>query len=347
MNILSVGYPLFAVGPEASGGAEQILSYLERDLVREGHRSIVIAAAGSDVNGILVTTPASSTPDITDEMRREAQTAHLAAIQSCLRLESIDLIHFHGLDFHTYVPDTSVPMLATLHLPIAWYPESIFTLRGMQLNCVSNTQATGLHLPVVPNGIDVNRFRPESSRDKYLLWIGRVCPEKSVDAALRVAHKLNRRMIVAGPVHPFASHQRYFDECVRPLLDEKRAYIGPVAGHKKQQLLARASCLVVPSLVAETSSLVSMEAISCGTPVVARRAGALPEVVQHGATGFLADSESEMADGVERIGEISGERCRTAALERFDSRTMASRYLELYSTLMKRAAAPVGARSAE
>ena len=338
MTVLSVGYPLFPVSLDSSGGSEQVLFLLEREVMRAGHKSIVIAAEGSKISGQLVATPRTN-GEITDEIRQDAQRAHLDAIRETLRKYPIDIIHFHGLDFHTYVPETSVPMLATLHLPLAWYPEHAFRLSGVTLNCVSDVQAKGTGLRVIKNGIDVGRYRTGNNKDEYLLWIGRVCPEKGVDIALRVAHRLDRHLMVAGPVHAFESHQRYFSECVRPLLDEKRRYIGPVDGDLKTELLACARCLLVPSLVAETSSLVAMEAAASGVPVVSLRSGALPEVVEHGKTGFVVDSEDEMVEAVSRVHEIAPAACRATALRRFDSRRMTSEYLELYSLLTQNALA--------
>jgi glycosyltransferase involved in cell wall biosynthesis len=144
-------------------------------------------------------------------------------------------------------------------------------------------------------------------------------------------------LIVAGPVHAFDSHRRYFAEKIAPLLDMKRRHIGPVAGRAKRDLLARARCLLVPSLVAETSSLVAMEAISCGTPVVAWKSGALPEVVEHGRIGFIVDSEEAMVDAVRRISEISPDVCRAVALERFDDRRMVGSYMTVYGALVRQA----------
>jgi glycosyltransferase involved in cell wall biosynthesis len=135
-------------------------------------------------------------------------------------------------------------------------------------------------------------------------------------------------------VHPFASHQAYFNERVAPLLDCRRRYIGPVGGTRKIELLATAQCLLAPSHVAETSSLVAMEAIACGTGVVAFRSGALPEVIDHELTGFIVQSEEEMESAIRRVGEIDPYRCRAVALERFDSRRMLDEYLNLYQRLL-------------
>jgi glycosyltransferase involved in cell wall biosynthesis len=295
----------------------------------------VIAAKGSSVNGCLVAT-ACADGEVTDELRGAAQRAHRNAIQCALETTDIDLIHFHGLDFHEYIPSDAPPMLATLHLPVNWYPPHIFHIPQMTLNFVSHSQAASklqVRWPVICNGIDLPRYRKHAKRDEFLLVLARICPEKGIDTGLRVAHRLGLDLVVAGPVHPFASHQAYFREQVKPLLDTRRRYIGAVGREQKIDLLARAKCLLVPSSVAETSSLVAMEAIASGTPVVAFGSGALPEVIEHGATGFVVDSEEEMADAVGRISEISSERCRSVAAARFDVHRMVSEYMALYHRL--------------
>jgi glycosyltransferase involved in cell wall biosynthesis len=336
LTILSVGYPLLPVGPDSGGGAEQILYLVERGLVQAGHRSVVVAAAGSNVSGELIETPAV-TSAMTQEVRHAAQKAHLVAIDAVLGRYSIDLIHFHGLDFHTYVPSQRVPKLATLHLPVDWYPRCIFDSSGIHLNCVSQTQAASAlpetKVPVVINGIHLSSYRPQDGHKDYLLWLGRICPEKAVDLALRVAHRVDMPMIVAGPIHSFREHEIYFADHVQPALDEKRRYVGPVGLDQKRALLAEARCLLIPSAVAETSSLVAMEAFASGTPVIAFRSGALPEIVDHGKTGFIVDSEDGMVEAVRRAGEISSTDCRRAAEVRFDSERMVRDYLDLYKAI--------------
>ena len=323
MTVLSVAYPLFPVRADSGGGAEQILFLLEREIVRAGHRSLVIAAKGSEVSGQLL------------ETKTAGHAEHLEAIRHALQVAKVDVIHFHGLDFANYVPVTQVPMLATLHLPLSWYSDSTFKLGRVQLACVSQSQGTERSYPVVCNGVDLARFEQGSSmKGDYILWLGRICPEKGVHIALRVAHALDMKIRVAGPVHAFETHQRYFREEVTPLLDSKRSYLGSVGGEVKVRLLQEARCLIVPSLAAETSSLVAMEAMSAGTPVVAFRAGALPEIVEHGVTGYIVDSESQMAEAVESVGQISRTACREVARRRFDSRRMAAEYLRLYEAMI-------------
>ena len=162
LTILSVAYPLFPVGPGSGGGAEQILQILDSALVMAGHRSIVIAAKGSEVSGELVETSASR-DEITDEIRQTAQQHHRNQIKELLDKEDIDLIHFHGLDFLSYRPSfQSVRQLATLHLPVTWYPEDLFRQENLTLNCVSASQARSHARTrlshVISNGINLHRF---------------------------------------------------------------------------------------------------------------------------------------------------------------------------------------------
>jgi len=326
MRVLSVAFCGMQVGNGRAGGAEEILSILDRGLVQRGHQSFVVAAPGSRVAGMLIEAP-----------RSDAK----AVIGRAVAEVPFDFIHFHGLDFHHFVPQCGAAMLATLHLPVSYYPSSVFDARGARwpnLNCVSESQAASADvsrsLPVIPNGVPPGQY---AARDRgYLVWLGRICPEKGPHIALDVAHRLGARMIVAGSVHPFPEHQEYFDCFVKPRLDAKRTYAGPVEGATKRSLLAGARCLLVSSLVAETSSLVAMEALSAGTPVVAFRIGALPEIVEDGATGFIVDTADEMAQAVMRTDCIPRSRCREQAVKRFDAHRMIESYLTLYRKIRTR-----------
>src|SRR5205823_1274750 len=141
----------------------------------------------------------------------------------------------------------------------------------------------------------------------------------------------NVDLLIAGEVYGYPEHERYFREVFAPRLDARRRFVGPTA--RRRELLAGARCVLIPSLVEETSSLVAMEALACGTPVIAYRRGALPEIVEDGVTGFVVDSVEEMAEAIARVGDMDRAACRRAAEERFDGRVMLTRYLNLYATL--------------
>jgi glycosyltransferase involved in cell wall biosynthesis len=168
--------------------------------------------------------------------------------------------------------------------------------------------------------------------------LGRICPEKGFHRALAAARLADVPLLLAGEVQPFPEHQRYYAERIVPRLDARRRYVGPVAIRRKRRLLSAARCLLVPSAAPETSSLVAMEALACGTPVVAFDVGALPEVVEHGRTGFLVRDVREMADAIARVGELDPGECRAAARERFSVDWMAARYIDTYHRLAQRRA---------
>jgi hypothetical protein len=181
MRILNVAYPLLPVSAGSAGGAEQILYLLDHGLRKRGIESVVIAAKGSKVSGTLWPTPAAS-KDVTDRERSEAQEIHRRTIAKVLESERVDLIHFHGLDFSTYLPETHIPKLATLHLPITWYEPGSLNKPDVSLVSVSESQARAGAIDglcqVVQNGIDVSKHSPGDAARSSLLWLGRICLEK-------------------------------------------------------------------------------------------------------------------------------------------------------------------------
>ncbi|UQA62960.1 GNAT family N-acetyltransferase [Polyangium aurulentum] len=347
LTVLNVAYPLAPVGWDAVGGAEQILTAIDSALVRAGHRSLVIACEGSRCEGELISTPLPDGP-LDEAARRQAWANHRAAMARTMERNRIDVIHLHGVDFHEYLPPPGVPALVTLHLPPAWYPAEVFDLSrpSTHLHCVSRTQRAACPpharlLEDIPNGVPLDRLRPsKKSKEGFALVLGRVCPEKGIHLALRAAKRAGMPLRVAGRVFPYAVHERYFREEIVPLLDPDRMFLGPVGLAQKAKLLAEARCVVIPSLVPETSSLVAMEALACGTPVIAFGKGALPEVVEHGRTGFLVNDEQQLVEALENVESIDPAQCRAAAEERFSLEAMCGRYLGVYERLTRRVAAP-------
>ena len=141
-------------------------------------------------------------------------------------------------------------------------------------------------------------------------------------------------LVLAGETFPYQTHVEYYEQKLRPHLSERIHFVGPVGLARKRRLLTGAQCLLVPSLAPETSSLVSMEALACGTPVIAYAQGALPEIVEHGRTGFIVNNVVEMADAIHRVGQIDPEECRRVARDRFSSDRMACDYMNLYEDLL-------------
>lgn len=342
LTVLSVAYPLAPVSPDAAGGSEQILSLLDRELTRAGHHSIVIACKGSVAEGTLIETPRPR-GTLSNKVREQAHKHYWKAIGSALEKYPVDLVHLHGLDFYCYMPYAGVPVLATLHLPPDWYPSWIFRIKRPQtwLHCVSAAQRRAcprskILLPEIENGVPVDELKPNGHKRSYALALGRICPEKGYHLALDAAIQAKMPLVIAGEIFKYRAHERYFKQEIEPrLTGNGRRFIGPVGFRKKRELLAGARCLLIPSLVQETSSLVAMEALACGTPVVAFPSGALAEIVEHGKTGFLVNDEQEMAEAINAVDSLDPQDCRRAAQKRFAASRMVAQYMERYQTLVR------------
>lgn len=340
LSILYVSYPLLAISDESAGGAEQMLLTLEREMVRAGHRTSVAACDGSRVNGrLLPTGEAVSAADQFEQRERE----HCERILEYLGeyAHEFDLIHDESGSFFRHAARCPVPVLATLHLPRGFYRQDwLRNARGNLLfNCVSESQAQSFSdLPnltgVVQNGIALERFAGCERKRDYLLWMGRICEEKAPHLAIAVAKQAGERLIVAGQIYPFSYHQQYFEHQIRPLLAADVMFVESPLFEQKVDLLQHARALLLTSTAKETSSLVAMEAMACGTPVIAMRRGAFPEIVAQGETGFLVDDTQEMAARVADLSEIEPASCRTRVEEMFSAKRMARQYEALYRSIL-------------
>lgn len=344
LTVLSVAYPFAAVGPDAVGGAEQVLTALDRALTKAGHRSIVLASEDSVVAGIHW--PMRKQKGVIgDEARARSWELYREAIGQVRRRFGVDVVHLHGIDFHAYCPSQG-QTLVTLHLPLSWYPAA--ALRdprpGLWMNCVSESQnrlapPDARFVPPIANGVDSEALSSPHAKRNFVLFLGRICPEKGTDLAIDAASIAGVALLIGGNVFPYEAHQIYFQTQIAPRLGPFCHYLGALTFARKRRFLSAAACLLVPSLAEETSSLVAMEAMACGTPVVAFRRGALPEIISHGRTGFLVDDAKEMAEAIPLARALDAEVCRKEARTRFSLRTMCGAYLDLYRNLVCRSAA--------
>jgi glycosyltransferase involved in cell wall biosynthesis len=336
--VLSVAYPFARVSADPVGGAEQVLSALDRALVAQGARSVVLACEGSTPAGELAAVPAPR-GEVDEAQRARIHGFVRRALGEAVERLRPDVVHLHGVDFDCYLPAPGPASLVTLHLPLAWYPDAALAPArpATWLVPVSADQARrappGARLePPIENGVDVAAFRAARKRG-FAVALGRICPEKGYHLALDAARAADLPLLLAGSVFPYAEHRRYFEHEIRPRLDASRRWIGPVAGRAKRRLLAAARCLVAPSLAPETSSLAAREALAAGTPVVALRRGALAEVVDEGRTGFLVDAPEALPQAMREAGRLGAEDCRRAAQARFSLSAMTDAYLRVYRRL--------------
>jgi glycosyltransferase involved in cell wall biosynthesis len=339
LTVLNVAYVFAPVDRDTAGGAEQVLAALDRALVAKGHRSLVVACVGSKMAGQLIATEPLPA-EFSDDLRRRAQRAHRQRIEQVLRQYPVDLVHCHGHDFAEYLPAAVVPTLITLHLPADHYPGKVLSepRPGWYFNCVSRAQrrsfpAIETMLPEIPNGVPIGDLQGRHAKRGFALALGRICPEKGFHLALGAAALARTPLLIAGRVFPYPDHQQYFAEQIQPRLGSQARFLGNLDFPRKRRFLTAARCLLMPSQIAETSSLVAMEAIACGTPVVAFPIGALPDLIEPGVTGFLVRNMQQMAEAIRASGNIDRQRCRNVARQRFSSDRMVKRYLQYYHTL--------------
>jgi glycosyltransferase involved in cell wall biosynthesis len=375
-TVLMNAGPWLPVPPDGYGGIENVLTTLVPELRARGVRVVLcgVGTSALDVDRLVATFPAPMFAHLTgpyNQMMGIAH-AHMGEVVRFLRSgeEEIDLVHDHlevvGPSVLAAMGAAAPPVLQTLHWDLAKHPDFYgrFDGRGrIWFNGVSDDQLS--HAPealrrqalgAIPlsTPLDAMPFRPDKG-DAFLV-LGRVCEIKGQDVAARICRERGWRLDLAGPVAgcadaaaldaaldgPAASlpDVRYYLERVRPLEGDGVRWIGSVSGAAKAELIGRARALVSPIRWSEPGGTAIVEALACGTPVVATRRGAMGMLVDHGVTGFLADDEAELPGLLARVGEIDPAACRRAAEERFSAGAMAEAYLERYAEVLRRTARP-------
>jgi glycosyltransferase involved in cell wall biosynthesis len=290
--------------------------------------------------------PARSGP-FDDATRAAAQADVRAALAAVIARERVDVVHLHGVDFAETLPPAGPPALVTLHLPIEWYPPDALrpSRSRTHLHCVSAAQRRDAPpdvrlLPDLPNGVDLDAWGGPHAKRRFVLMLGRICPEKGFEDGFDAARRAGVPALLGGMVHPYAAHDAHFRDAIIPRLGPCARFLGPLDGPRRRRLLAAARALLVPSRCAETGSLVAMEALASGTPVIAYPQGALPDVVTDERTGFLVDDAEGMARAIGRLDRLDPAECRNDAERRFDRRAAVARHLALYEDLAKGMIAP-------
>ncbi len=339
MRIAQISPPHNATPPRGFGGSELVASNLTQELVRRGHQVVLFAHPDSSTDATLVSFPEAYQPASFDHR----ELVHVA--RSLEYAHEFDIVHNHCLSAGPALARlVRTPCVITLH-----YLHPIL-LAFPDHPCVAVSKAQQAAVPglnilrVVYNGVDCSLYPVVESKSDYLLFMGRIDPKKGPDLAVQVARSLGARLVLAGPP-PTEDMRDFFDECIRPYLGARVEYVGEARGQQKVDLLAHAICLLLPLRWEEPFGLVAVEAMACGTPVVALRRGALPELVRHGETGYIVDTLDQMVQAVQQSDAIRPWRCRGVVERDFSSSRMADAYLEVYSQLLEGHAGARGAGS--
>ncbi|WP_448207329.1 glycosyltransferase [Azospirillum sp. sgz302134] len=353
LTVLSVGSPFSPVGGESDGAPEQAVAAIDAALVRAGHRSVVIAPEGSAVAGTLIALPrvqASLQGATPDERARAAVMRRVATVVAqAVEQHKADLVHLHVRDFTTLLPPPGVPVLATLYEPLDRYPaEALRPDRpGTHLNGVSSAQSRNAPpgaalLPPIEVGVAVDRLHIRVPKRRFAVCLGIIERDNGFHIALDAAREIDMQLLLGGELSRAPEEQAYLQDEIRPRLDSKRRFLGQVGFARKRWMLGAARCLLAPSLTAEPTPIAALEALACGTPVVAFPAGALADIVEPGVTGYLVKDAGEMAQAIEDCETLDPEVCRAVARARYSLDSMAERYLALYDELLAGRARAVG-----
>jgi glycosyltransferase involved in cell wall biosynthesis len=341
MRIAQVA-PLFeSVPPTHYGGTERIVSYLTEELVQCGHRVTLFASGGSTTAAELVAV--TPHPLRLDRGCIDWIAHHVVLLERVFqRASEFDVIHFHMDYLHfPFSRRHAGSHLTTLHgrLDIPDLAPLYQEFPDMPLVSISDAQRAPLGgvnwQGTVHHGVPETTYRFQPEPGNYLAFLGRISREKRLDRAIEIAKQVGMPLRVAAKVDP--ADAVYFASTIAPLLDHPLVdFIGEIGEDQKSDFLGNAYALLLPIDWPEPFGLVMIEAMACGTPIIAFRNGSVPEIMVEGQTGFVVDSIEDAVAAVPRIREVSRRGCRDIFEQRFTARRMAVDYVRVYARMMNR-----------
>jgi glycosyltransferase involved in cell wall biosynthesis len=349
MRIAQIAPLAESVPPRLYGGTERVVYTLTEELVRRGHDVTLLATGDSRTTAKLIACCERGLR--LDENIKDTIAPTLIQLgEVYCRAAEFDVIHNH-VDYlaFPFARLSSTPTVTTTHgrLDLPEVCQVYDQFRDHNLISISRNQAS--HLPHanwvgnVYNAIDIQNFKFREQPGNYLVFLGRICPEKRPDRAIEVARDIGMRLVVAAKVDPV--DQPYFDAAIKPIIDSSPFvdFIGEVDEAGKDELLGGALASLFPIDWPEPFGLTMVESMATGTPVIAYRNGSVPEVIVDGVTGLICDSITGMVEAVERVGELSRWACRQHVERNFSVATMASGYEAVYRAAVRDAADPLEA----
>jgi glycosyltransferase involved in cell wall biosynthesis len=341
MRIAQVA-PLFeSVPPRLYGGTERVVSYLTEELVRQGHDVTLFASGDSVTSATLV--PGCDHALWRDPECRETLPHHVRLMNLVFRgAHRFDIIHFHCDYIHfPLLRYHRTPTVTTLHGMVGRhdlkpllqaYPEvPLVSISDDQRAPIPWADWQGTVYHGLPRGLHTFRADPGD----YLLFIGRIAPEKRLDRAIEIARRSGRKLKVAAKID--AEDRAYYQNAIEPLMRESQSFVefvGEVGGKDKDELIGHAWALLFPIDWPEPFGLVMIESLACGTPVIAWRNGSVPEIIEEGKTGFIVDNIDDAVQAVGSAAQLRRADCRASFEDRFDAACMASNYERVYHRLL-------------
>jgi glycosyltransferase involved in cell wall biosynthesis len=353
MRVAMLAPPWISVPAPGYGGVEAVVSALTEALVRRGHDVTLFCAPGSVSRANVVALLDESHPDEIERSLYEVDHVGRAfdEVDIASDHDPFDVIHDHcGFTALAMADRIDTPLVHTLHGPFTADTAAFYARHGHKAALVGISRAQLSSAPPglgpigsIPNPIDLRAWPLQERKGDYLLWIGRMTPEKGPHRAIAAARTVDVPLVLAGVIQP--GQQAFFDREVAPHIDGERVrFVGEVGGSAKRSLFARARGLLMPIRWDEPFGMVMVEALACGTPVIAFPEGAARELVVDGKTGFLVDDERAMAVAVGRLPRISAQDCRTWVSEHCDVEVVAAAYERTYRSVALQGVARAVAR---
>ena len=359
MDIAMLAPISWPLPPAGYGPWEQVAHNLTEELVKLGHNVTLFAAAGTKTSATFAQTcphalaewpePERSRPQAFDPQTgllegppdaRALEELHIATCMEGASSGEFDIVHshlhVHALVFSRLIP---CPLISTLH-GSAWVRAAhpvFLQYKDMPFVSLSDAERTFLpelnYVATIPNGIDLAKFPFEQEKDDYLLFAGRLAPEKGPAEAIEVARRSGRRLLIAGMIEP--QHEEYYNTRVKPHIDGKQIeYLGLLSQKDLAPVYRKAAAVLFIINWTEPCGLVALESQASGTPLIATRRGSMPEIIRNGKTGFIVDTVDEAVGAVEKLGTIKPSACRHNVESRFSAPVMAKAYAKAYESLI-------------
>jgi glycosyltransferase involved in cell wall biosynthesis len=339
MHIAQVAPLTEAIPPKLYGGTERVVSWLTEELIALGHE-VTLFASGDSVTSAQLDAVWPRALRL-DGAVRDPNALHMLMLERVYqRAADFDFLHFH-LDYYPFslFSRQSAPFVTTLHgrLDLPEHQPVFDAFSSVPVVSISNAQRRPLPqarwVRTVHQGLPEWLLTPRPVTPSYFAFLGRIAPEKGIDRAIRIAQHCGVPLKIAAKVDNV--DREYFDEQIHPMIKSGNVeYIGEINDQQKSEFLSGAIVLLVPIDWPEPFGLVMIEAMACGTPVIAFNRGSVPEVIDDGLTGFIVEDINGAIGAVDRLGHLSREKIRLQFEERFTARRMAQDYLAVYRSLM-------------